>query len=203
MTDIERFLDSDISRDCFSVSTIILSMKKYLLGVDTKEFVIFGTSVYYNYKAYKNLKDNKLTLPALTFVRILAESLVYLYAEYLYPEKVLEKIYINHKELCDVKIKGEKIKPADIRVKVIESYPDFERIWKKYHYFIHPSYLQTKFGNAKEEGAIGEEGLKDITNLTIWILEVLNKIKDRYKKAITDKGKWEEYKDWLITTDKL
>lgn len=159
MTDIERFLDSDISRDCFSISTIILSMKKYLLGVDTKEFVIFGTSIFYNYKAYKNLKDNKLTLPALTFVRIVAESLVYLYAEYLNPEKVLAKIYINHKELCDVKIKREKIKPSEIRDKVIEDYPDFERIWKKYHYFIHPSIIQNFVGVG---AGLEKQGLSDI-----------------------------------------
>ena len=49
---------------------------------------------------------------AMPIVRIQMENLVYLFAESLYPNKILYKVYDNAKEFNQIKIDGEKYMEA-------------------------------------------------------------------------------------------
>lgn len=157
-------------------------------------YVPFQSSVIAKNDAFLTLWNSRTQTEALTFVRILSEHLVYLYAEYLYPNRVIRGVYGSYKELDRIKANGEKIKPREVREKLAAEYKGFSDIWEKYHYFIHPSYLQGSGLNL--EGA-NESGIADMVKLNNWILDVLTKIKGRYKRKLKESGKYQQYLDYM------
>lgn len=157
-------------------------------------YVPFQTSVIAKNNAFLTLWYHNQKTEALAFVRIVSEHLVYLYAEYLYPNRVMSGLYDKYKELDRIKANGEKIKPREIREQLAADYKGFSDIWDKYHYFIHPSYLQGSLLSA--EGA-NESGIADMIKLNNWILDVLTKIKGRYKRELKEKGLYQRYLDHL------
>ena len=125
---------------------------------------------------------------------MLSEHLVYLYAELIYPDKVITRVYLNEKELDNIRVSGDKIKPKNIRNEVAKAYKGFEDIWDSYHYFIHPNYLQ---GTALPLEGATSKGFSDMIKLNNWIIDTLTKIKGRYKRELKAKGLYQKYLDYL------
>lgn len=157
-------------------------------------YVPFQTSIIAKNDAFLTLWNNKQKTEALSFVRIVSEHLVYLYAEYLHPNRVISGLYDKYKELDRIKANGEKIKPSEIREKLASDYKGFSEIWKEYHYFIHPSYMQ---GSGLDLAGANERGIADMIRLNNWILDVLTKIKGRYKQKLKKAGLYQKYLDYL------
>jgi hypothetical protein len=172
----------------------IFHLKHILKGTATIEYIPFQSSVIASNDAFLTLWNNHQKTAALAFVRVLSEHLVYLYAELLYPERIISKVYLNEKELDDIRVKREKIKPKDIRDEVAKAYKDFGEIWNSYHYFIHPNYLQ---GTALPLEGAYEKGYSDMIKLNNWIIDTLTKIKGRYKRELKAKGLYQKYLDYL------
>lgn len=100
--------------------------------------MIVSTAQTYNSSFYKLAKLGDI-YSAYPMIRLQADNLRYLVAEYLYPDKILCKIYSKGKELNDIKINGEKLKPGDITDKTEELFNGFKRIYREYSCYIHPS----------------------------------------------------------------
>lgn len=157
-------------------------------------YVPFQSSIIAKNDAFLTLWNSREKTEALTFVRIVSEHLVYLYAEYLYPNRVIRGVYGNYKELDRIRVNGDKIKPREIREKLAAEYKGFSDIWQKYHYFIHPSYLQGSLLSL--DGAISK-GIADMVKLNNWILDILTKIKGRYKRKLKEAGLYQKYLDYM------
>lgn len=157
-------------------------------------YVPFQSSIIAKNDAFLTLWNSREKTEALTFVRIVSEHLVYLYAEYLYPNRVIRGVYGNYKELDRIRVNGEKIKPREIREKLAAEYKGFSEIWESYHYFIHPSYLQ---GSLLSLDGANSKGIADMVKLNNWILDVLTKIKGRYKRKLKEAGLYQKYLDYM------
>ena len=182
-----RFLLGDLALEIFH-------LKHIQKGTSTVEYIPFQSSVIASNDAFLTLWNNHQKTAALAFVRVLSEHLIYLYAEYLYPDKVITGVYLNEKALDDVRVKGDKIKPSHIRKEVEKAYKGFAEIWSSYHYFIHPNYLQ---GTAIEPIGATDKGYSDMVKLNNWIIDTLTKIMGRYKRALKEAGKYQQYLDYI------
>ncbi|MBD5252333.1 MAG: hypothetical protein HDS49_04830 [Bacteroides sp.] len=156
-------------------------------------YINFQSSLKDTNNAFLTLWNSNQRTPALAFIRVVAEHLIYLYAEYLYPNRVMSGVYDKGKELDRIKANGEKIKPKDIRDKIEAYYKGFNAIWDRYHYYIH---ISVHKGHGELAGA-NETGFRDILKLNNWIIDVLTKIKGRYKRELKEKGLYQRYLDHL------
>jgi hypothetical protein len=76
---------------------------------------------------------------AYPLIRLQADNLKILVAEYMYPNKILSSLYDKGKELTDIKIKGEQLKASEINDAVEEMFTGYKEIYQKYSLYIHPS----------------------------------------------------------------
>lgn len=190
----EQFIHKDY-RYLLGDLALEIANLKYILKDEMKvEYVPFQSSVIANNDAFLTLWNSTHRTASLAFVRIISEHLVYLYAEYLYPERVISKVYLNYKELNNCKVNGDKIKPSEIREQLAKAYSGFSSIWDSYHYFIHPSFMQ---GSLLELAGTNETGFSDMIKLNNWILDVLTKIKGRYKRELKEAGLHQKYVDFI------
>ena len=89
---------------------------------------------------FKALYKDKNLYAAMAMNRILLDHLIYLYADYLYPDyDIIEKVYNKGKDLNQIKINGEQIKPLYIRNLIEERYEWMGELWDRYNNYIHPS----------------------------------------------------------------
>lgn len=78
-------------------------------------------------------------IAAYPLIRLQADTLRVLIAEYLYPNRVLDSIYSKGRDLNQIKINGEKLSPAVIMDKANELFSRFKEIYQRYNQFAHPS----------------------------------------------------------------
>lgn len=171
----------------------IANMSHILEGKVNILYVPFQSSIIATNDAFLTLWNSNQRTPALAFVRVVAEHLIYLYAEYLYPNRVMKGVYENYRELDSIRAKGDKIKPREIREKLAADYKGFSEIWEEYHYYIHPSAHKA---HGELPGA-NASGFSAIVKLNNWIIDVLTKIKGRYKRELKAKGLYQKYIDYL------
>lgn len=171
----------------------IANMSYILEGNMNMLYVPFQSSLISTNDAFLTLWNSNYKTPSLAFVRVVAEHLVYLYAEYLYPNRVMKGVYDNYRELDSIRAKGNKIKPREIREKLAADYKGFSEIWEQYHYYIHPSAHKA---HGELEGA-NERGFAAMIKLNNWILDLLTKIKGKYKRELKAAGKYQQYLDYL------
>jgi hypothetical protein len=171
----------------------IASLTDVLMGKPNVLFIDFQSSLIASNDAFLTLWNSKQRTPALAFVRVVAEHLIYLYAEYLYPERVMKAVYDDYKELDEIRIFGEKIKPREVRDSIESDYKGFSEIWKEYHNFIHPTVHKA---HGELEGA-NESGITAMIKLNSWILDVLTKIKGKYKRKLKEEGLYQKYLDFM------
>lgn len=169
----------------------IASLTDVLMGKPNVLFIDFQSSLIASNNAFLTLWNNQQRTTALAFVRVVAEHLIYLYAEYLYPERVMKAVYDECKELDKIRIYGEKIKPREVRDSIESDYKGFSEIWSEYHNFIHPSAHKAH----GELAGANESGIIAMVKLNNWILDVLTKIKGTYKRKLKEEGLYQKYLD--------
>lgn len=146
------------------------------------EFLAFTQSVVCNNDGFVTLWEAEQYAAAMTFIRLQAELLIYLYAELLHPERVIYKVFEEYKRLSEIRIKGKPLKQSDIREQLKLTFPEFERIWDSYHSFIHPDTIKGLALPYSEDLALNKKALSDIVKLNNWIFDTLTKVKGYYKK---------------------
>ncbi len=158
---------------------------------------IITAVINYN-RAFKKLLDIKEPLVAMPIVRIQMENLVYLFAESLYPNKILYKVYDNAKEFNQIAINGEKLKTADFILKLDEKYSGLREIWKRYCCYVHPSSKQDKLGyvNGNHKEVI-DAGIEDMQLINQAITDTLQAMIDRLTVDIKARGEYKSYLEYV------
>lgn len=158
---------------------------------------IITAIINYN-RAFKKLLDIKEPLVAMPIIRIQMENLVYLFAESLYPNKILYKVYDNAKEFNQIAINGEKLKTADFILKLDEKYNGLREIWKRYCCYVHPSSKQDKLGyvNGNHKEVI-DAGIEDMQLINQAITDTLQAMIDRLTVDIKARGEYKSYLEYV------
>lgn len=148
-------------------------------------------------RAFLKLLEIKEPLAAFPLIRIQTDNLIYLYAEYLYPNQILYKVYDNERAFNQIKINGENLKQSEI----VEKIEGIKPIWKKYSSFIHPSKEQHKymFSNSIKKADL-ELALNDMYAVNVAIADTLTAILDRLEAIIKANGQYKAYKAYVQQT---
>ena len=95
-----------------------------------------------------NIGEPKTALPLL---RMQVDNLLYIYAETLYPNKVLRYIFVNDYSFDQIKVDGNKLSRKDLFDRLDAEYKDngIRDIYGKYCAYIHPSKAQSEFSIAQ------------------------------------------------------
>ena len=96
----------------------------------------------FNRSFMKLLQFNE-PITALALIRLQMDNAKCLFAEMLYPNKILHKIYENGRELGQIKIKGKSAASSEIIGDLIDGEP-FCELWHKYSKFVHPDREQSQ-----------------------------------------------------------
>lgn len=172
--------------------------------------MMVSTVITYNSSFYKLAKLGDIC-SAYPMIRLQADNLRYLVAEYLYPDKVLTSIYSKGKELTDIRIDGEKLKASFISDKTEELYPGFRRIYKEYSCYIHPS-INHHWGKLAALNELEPENAlavkhsqrtikrtpaeKDMVFINQCIIDTLLLIAEQRKEILKQyPNKWKEWKE--------
>lgn len=162
---------------------------------------IITAIINYN-RAFKKLLDIKEPLVAMPIVRIQMENLVYLYAESLYPNKILYKVYDNSKEFNQIKINGEKLQTSTFIQLLNEKYDGIRDIWKRYCCYVHPSSEQDKLAYANsDDKAVVDSGIKDMQLINQAITDTLESMTNRLIVDIKSRGEYKSYLDFVKWTE--
>lgn len=97
-------------------------------------------------KGFIKLLEAAEPLAAMPLIRLQLENLTYLFAELKYPFRILHKVFIEGKQLSEIKIKNKAIVPSAIRKEIDEENGyRLNELYKTYSSFVHPSSKQTNF----------------------------------------------------------
>lgn len=178
----QDFLNKAYKAELTDIALEIFKLKADKEKENTIEFLPFSMCVIRNNDAFLTLWEAEQIEAAITFIRLQAELFVYLYAELLYPERIIKKVFLKSKTLEQIKIKGEQLKQSDIRAEIVKQFPKFTDIWNKYHTFIHPSFEKGSILLCRRDSYFTDKALSDIIDINRWIMDTYVKIKGRYKK---------------------
>lgn len=159
---------------------------------------IIKAIINYN-RTFVKLIDIKEPLVALPIVRIQMENLIYLFAEYHNPNKILYKIYDNARVFNQIVIDGEKLKTSTFTDLLDEKYKGIKSIWSRYCCFIHPSKEIDKISYDFDRKIVAYS-IKDMQVINQAITDTLNDIIDRFVVEIKAKGEYKGYLDYVKRT---
>lgn len=104
---------------------------------------IIGSIATNNRCFVRLFKDLHEVLAALVMIRLQIENLAVIYAETLYPYKILTKIYNTSNSLDDIRIKQVYINPTELRKDIDSKFgTNINDLYKKYSSYIHPDKSQ-------------------------------------------------------------
>lgn len=188
-------------------------MADYLPGYSYFDTLIHNINAYN--RCFYDLAKRGEIVAAYPLVRLVADNLKIMVAEYLYPEKILPSIFENGRELNQIKVNGEKLKPSEINDKIKELYPEYPEIYTTYSSYVHPSkegnILAKVFGDDIEMQKEVKHSLKtikrtkaewDLVKLNRFITDIIWRIIERNKAIIMEnpelkKRYWERLKDLI------
>ena len=105
-----------------------------------------ATSIDAINRGFIKLLEAAEPLAALPLIRLQLENLTYIVAELKYPFRILHKVFIEGKQLSEIKIKNKAIVPSAIRKEIDEENGyRLNELYKTYSSFVHPSSKQTNF----------------------------------------------------------
>ncbi|MBD5252334.1 MAG: hypothetical protein HDS49_04835 [Bacteroides sp.] len=102
-------------------------------------FSVLCHSVIAYDRCFWQLAKNGEVIAAYPLIRLQADTLRVLIAEYLYPNRVLDSIYNKARDFNQIKVNGEKLSPSIIMDKANELFSRFKEIYQRYNQFAHPS----------------------------------------------------------------
>ena len=122
-------------------------------------------------------------LVALPLIRLQLENLTAIYAETLYPFKILHKLYEGRKELGKIKVAGNNIVPSKLREAIDNKFDSsISDLYKKYSGFVHPSKNQStlemrSYFNYKEEMYVApKKEVKKFAQDMIYVNQIISNI---------------------------
>lgn len=172
-------------------------MTDYLPWMSYFDTLIHNINAYN--RCFYDLAKRGEIVAAYPLVRLVADNLKIMVAEYLYPEKILPSIFENGRELNQIKVNGEKLKPSEINDKIKELYPEYSEIYTTYSSYVHPSkegnILAKVFGDDIEAQKEIQHSLKtikrtkaewDLVKLNRFITDIIWRIIERNKAIIKE-----------------
>lgn len=168
---------------------------------DYLPFYSYFDTLIHNINAYNrcfyDLASKGEIVAAYPLIRLVADNFKIMVAEYLYPEKILPNIFEKGRELNQIRINGEKLKPSDITKEVERLYPEFKEIYDTYSFWVHPSkegnILAKVFGDDRKIQKEINHSLRtikrtkaqwDLIKLNKFITDIIWKIIERNKAII-------------------
>lgn len=167
------------------------------MGLPDFEPIIFSA---FNYsRCFAKMVEDKEYIGSLVFIRALYETLLHLYADSLYPNRVLFRIYFDGCELNEVTVNHKKLKPSEIRQKLDEEFAGMNEIYQHYNHYIHPSKNSDRLNVYSEEmmKPVIEKAVNDVKYINKAILLTLLAIKKRLLGVIAKKGLIAEYESQI------
>lgn len=172
-------------------------MTDYLPWMSYFDTLIHNINAYN--RCFYDLAKRGEIVAAYPLVRLVADNLKIMVAEYLYPEKILPSIFENGRELNQIKVNGEKLKPSEINDKIKELYPEYPEIYTTYSGYVHPSkegnILAKVYGDDIEAQKEIQHSLKtikrtkaewDLVKLNRFITDIIWRIIERNKAIIKE-----------------
>lgn len=119
-------------------------------------------------------------LAAMPLIRLQLENLTYIAAELKYPFRILHKVFIEGKQLSEIKIKNKAIVPSAIRKEFDEEHSyNLDELYKAYSSYVHPSSKQTNFeynvyySNKEGKEVIPQKEIKRLCKDMIYINRII------------------------------
>lgn len=188
-------------------------MADYLPGYSYFDTLIHNINAYN--RCFYDLAKRGEIVAAYPLVRLVADNLKIMVAEYLYPEQILPNIFEKGRELNQIRINGEKLKPSEINDKIKELYPEYPEIYTTYSSYVHPSkegnILAKVYGDDIEAQKEIQHSLRtikrtkaewDLVKLNRFITDIIWRIIERNKAIIKEnpelkKRYWERLQDLI------
>ena len=183
----ELLQPSDMLLHYMKLTTAIVGAN-WLLN-DNKEDYYSGfgcilTAVQDYNKSFALLCTADLKAAAASLVRIQMDNLLYLYAEFLNPERVLDKVYNKDKKLADIRIADKPIKQKELLQRLEERFNGVSDIWARYCNFIHPSICHHKI-----KFNVGRDSvISDMIFINQAITEILEDVASPLEKELKKKS---------------
>lgn len=172
-------------------------MTDYLPWMSYFDTLIHNINAYN--RCFYDLAKRGEIVAAYPLVRLVADNLKIMVAEYFYPEQILPNIFEKGRELNQIRINGEKLKPSEINDKIKELYPEYPEIYTTYSSYVHPSkegnILAKVFGDDIEAQKEIQHSLKtikrtkaewDLVKLNRFITDIIWRIIERNKAIIKE-----------------
>lgn len=188
-------------------------MTDYLPWMSYFDTLIHNINAYN--RCFYDLAKRGEIVAAYPLVRLVADNLKIMVAEYLYPEQILPNIFEKGRELNQIKVDGEKLKPSEINNKIKELYPEYSEIYTTYSSYVHPSkegnILAKVYGDDIEAQKEIQHSLRtikrtkaewDLVKLNRFITDIIWRIIERNKAIIMENPElkaryWERLQDLI------
>lgn len=188
-------------------------MTDYLPWMSYFDTLIHNINAYN--RCFYDLAKRGEIVAAYPLVRLVADNLKIMVAEYLYPEQILPNIFEKGRELNQIKVNGEKLKPSEINNKIKELYPEYSEIYTTYSSYVHPSkegnILAKVYGDDIEAQKEIQHSLRtikrtkaewDLVKLNRFITDIIWRIIERNKAIIMENPElkaryWERLQDLI------
>ena len=151
---------------------------------------------------YRLIKEGEYNT-ALPLLRLQLDNLSIIYAETLYPEKILPNVLEKGTDLKDIKVNGEYLRPSKLIDKLSEKYSSLKQIWDTSCGYVHPSKGRQEATKVYLYDSIKHRYYKDkekqknyllqMVLINQVILDVMNLHLDSYITKIKEKGTYKEY----------
>lgn len=200
-----RYLEDSGSIYCryMDYLNLTLELTYYKCMTDYLPWMSYYDTLIHNINAYNrcfyDLAKRGEIVAAYPLVRLVADNLKIMVAEYLYPEQILPNIFEKGRELNQIRINGEKLKPSEINNKIKELYPEYAEIYTTYSSYVHPSkegnILAKVYGDDIEAQKEVKHSLRtikrtkaewDLVKLNRFITDIIWKIIERNKAIIME-----------------
>lgn len=182
---------------------LTLELTYYKCMTDYLPWMSYFDTLIHNINAYNrcfyDLAKRGEIVAAYPLVRLVADNLKIMVAEYLYPEQILPNIFEKGRELNQIRINGEKLKPSEINDKIKELYPEYSEIYTTYSSYVHPSkegnILAKVYGDDIEAQKEVKHSLRtikrtkaewDLVKLNRFITDIIWRIIERNKAIIKE-----------------
>ena len=151
---------------------------------------------------HKLIKEGEYSA-ALPLLRLQMDNLCVIYAESVYPEKVLPYILEKGRNLGQIKIDGEYLKASVLLDKLDSQYNKLKEIWSESCGYVHPSKAREEASKTHIYKKETRRYVKDVKKekkyllqmvfINQVILEVLNADLNNYLTKLKETGTYKEY----------
>lgn len=180
----------------------------YLKGYTYYSLILHNVIVFD--RCFSTLAKEGELEAAYPLIRLQADNLKVLVAEYLYPNRILPAIFGKGKELTDIQIKGKVLKQSELNTAVEDKFSGFKEIYQNYSLYVHPSEKhhlkwinkkvkdeETKMIRRAKRTIKRTPAQTDMIRLNQFIEDLLFEVYQRLLTEIkADKQKFSQYRKW-------